>query len=142
MSTAIGQLILGVSFFGMRSSKYLTTHKGEAKRKRILQKSNIRFYIKLCKITYNSGRIHLLEEVSQTFSTQKKWVKNETVTQWQTGKCLYLVQIWSDINSRLELYPGTSYDIPVNTLWVENHKSKIIYQMTIKFMRSRTLNFG
>ena len=38
LSTAIGQLIVGAFFFGMRSYKYSTTTKGENKRARILRK--------------------------------------------------------------------------------------------------------
>ena len=118
------------------------TPKGGAKPTRILRKGSIRFYRKCHKLTHNSIRIHLVDKVSPTFSTQKNGVKNETVTQWQKGKPLCPVQIWSDIISILELYPVTSDNTPLNTVWVENHKTTITSQMKIKVLRSWTLSFG
>ena len=46
LNTAIGQLIAGAFFFGIRSREYSTTPKGEDKRTHILQKGSIRFYRK------------------------------------------------------------------------------------------------
>ena len=48
------------------------------------------------------------------------------------------VQIWADIITRLESYPGT----PANTVSVEIHKTMIIPQMTIESLKSGTLSFG
>ena len=47
LNTAIGQLIAGAFFFGMRYCKYSQTPKGEDKRKHILQKGGINFCRKL-----------------------------------------------------------------------------------------------
>ena len=80
--------------------------------------------------------------MSSTFRTQKNGVKNVTVTQWRTGKHLCPVRIWADIITRLDSYPGTLYDTPVNTVWVENHKTTITSQMTMKSLRSVMLSFG
>ena len=74
LNTAIGQLITGAFFFGMRSCKYSTTPKGEDKRTRILQKGDIHFYIKLRKLSHDSGILHLADKVSPTFHTQKNGV--------------------------------------------------------------------
>ena len=69
LNTAIGQLIAGAFFFGMRSCEYFTTPKGEDKGTRILQKGDIRFYRKCREISHDSGILHLADKVSPTFRT-------------------------------------------------------------------------
>ena len=81
LNTAIGQLITGSFFFGMRSCEYSKTPKGEDKRTRILHKGGISFYRKRHEISHKSGILHLADKVSLTFLTQKNVVKNATVTQ-------------------------------------------------------------
>ena len=63
LNTAIGQLIAGAFFFGMKSCKYSTTPKGGDKRTRILQKGDIRFYRKCRKLSHNIGILHLADKV-------------------------------------------------------------------------------
>ena len=53
LNTAIGQLITGAFFFGIRSCEYSTTPKGEDKRTHILQKGDIRFYSKYRELSHN-----------------------------------------------------------------------------------------
>ena len=91
LNTAIGQLIAGAFFFGMRPCEYSTTPKGEDKRTGILQKEGIRSYRKLRELSHDSGILHLSDKVSPIFLTQKNGVKNATVTQWWTTTTLYLV---------------------------------------------------
>ena len=81
LKTAIGQLIAGAFFFGMRSCKHWTTPKGEDKCTRIIQKGDICFYRKRRELSHNSGILHLANKFSLTFLTQKNGVKNATVTQ-------------------------------------------------------------
>ena len=122
LNTAIGQLIAGAFFFGIRSCEYSTTPKGENKRTRILQKGGIHSYRKCRKISHDSGILHLSDKVSLIFLTHKKGVKNATVTQWRTTTTLCLVGIWAEIVIQLDSYPGTTRDTPVNMVWVENKK--------------------
>ena len=89
-----------------------------------------------------SGCIHLADKVSPKFITQKNGFKHGTVTKWRTRKHLCLVQVLADIIKRLESYPGTSYDTPVNTVWVDDHITTITPQTKIKFLMSGTLSFG
>ena len=84
----------------------------------ILRKGNIKLYRKRRKLLYIIRRLHLAEKMSPTFRMQKNGVKNATVTQWQTGKHLFPVQVWADIVTRLNLYPGSSDNTPMNTVWV------------------------
>ena len=72
---------------------------------------------------------------------QKNGVKNATVTQWRMGKHLCPMQVWADIVTILNLYPGKSDNNPVNTVWVENHKTTITPQMKTKSLRSVTISF-
>ena len=142
LSTSIGKLLLGAFLFGMWSCEYPTTPKGENKQTRILQKGYVRFYRKRRNMPQRNGGIHMVEKLSLTFLTQKNCVNDATVSQWSTGKHLYLVKIWSDTITRLYLYPVTLYYTPVNTVWVENCKTNIMYQIKIKLLRSVTLSFG
>ena len=52
------------------------------------------------------------------------------------------VQIWADIITRMDLYPGSSDDTPVNKVWVEKYKTTITSQITTMSLRSGTLSFG
>ena len=70
---------------------------------------------------HSSGCLHLTDKVSPTFRTQKNGVKKSIVTQWRMGKNLFPVQVWDGIFTRLDLYPVSSYDTPVNTVWAEKH---------------------
>ena len=142
LNTSIGQLIAGAFLFSMRSCKYSTTPKGEDKRTRILQKGDIRFYRKRREFSHGSGILHLADKVSPTFRTQKNRGKNATVIQWQTPTTLCSVHIWAEIVIRMDSYSGTTRDTPVNTVWVERHKTMITSQMTKNSLRTGTLSFG
>ena len=122
--------------------EYSTTTKGEDKHTHILQKGDIRFYRKCRELYHNSGILHLADKVSSAFRTQKNRVKNATVTQWQTTTALCPVRIWAEIIIQLDSYSGTTRDTPVNTVWLERHKTTITSQMTTNSLRVGTLSFG
>ena len=100
----------------MQSCEYSTTPKGEHKLSCIMRKGGIKFYRKRRDIPHISGLLHLAEKVSPTFRKQKNEVNNATVTQWCTGKHIYPVQLWADIVTRMDLYPGSSDETLVNTV--------------------------
>ena len=102
MSSTMGQLITGAFFFGVWSCEYYTNLKAENKRTRILRNIDSRFYIKLRKLIYSSGWIHLADKVYPTFRTHNNDVNNAKMTQCKTGKHLYLVQLWSGIITGLD----------------------------------------
>ena len=120
----------------MRQKQFSTT------RKRILQKEDIRFYRKSRELYHDSGILHLADKVSQTFHTQKNGVKNATMTQLRTTTTLCPVNIWAEIIIQLDSYSGTTSVTPVNTVWVERHKTTITSQMTTNSLRAGTLYFG
>ena len=111
-------------------------------RKRIRQKGGIRFYRKRGEISHDSGILHLAYKVSPIFRTQKNGVKNATVTQWRTTTTLCPVHIWAEIIIRLDSYSRTTSDTPVNTVWVERHKTTATSKMTTNSLRAGTLYFG
>ena len=126
----------------MGSDKSSTTLKGERKKTCILRKRDIKFYRKRRELPHSSGRLHLAENLSLTFRTQKNGVKNTTLNQWWTGKHICSVKVWVDIVTMLDLYPGLLDDTPVNAVWVENHMTYITSQMVTRSLRSGTLSFG
>ena len=67
--TAMGKIIVGFSFFGMRSCEYSPTPNGKNKITLILNKVDIRLYRERCEIWYISSCIHLADKVSTTFRT-------------------------------------------------------------------------
>ena len=111
-------------------------------RKRILHKRDIHFYRKRRELSHDSGILHLADKVSRTFRTQKNGVKNATVTQWRTTTTLCPVHIWAEIIIRLDSYSRTTRNTPVNTAWVERHKTTITSKMTTNSLRAGTLYFG
>ena len=64
------------------------------------------------------------------------------MTKWKTNTNLCTVQIWAEIIIRLESYPVTSYESPMNTVWVEHHKTTITSKIATKYLSSITLYFG
>ena len=122
-------MITGSFFFNIQSCEYYTTPKGEHKKTRILRKWYITFYRKQRELLHIRRCIHLVDKVSPTFRKQKNGINNATVTQWRTGTHLFPVKVWADIATRLDLYLGLLYDTPMNTVWVENHKTTIKSQM-------------
>ena len=79
LSTAIGQLIAGTLFFGMRSYEYSTTPKGDNKQTSILWKGGIKLYRKVCELMNSRFHmqmpykvyIHLANKASPTFQKNK-----------------------------------------------------------------------
>ena len=116
----------------MRSCEYSKNPKGEDKRTHTLQKRDIRFNRKRRKLSHNSGILHLADKPPLTFRTHKNGVKNTTATKWRTATTLFLVRIWAEIIIRLDSYPGTTHETPVNTVWVDLQKTTITSKMTTK----------
>ena len=75
LSTAIGNLVVGFFFFGVRSCEYSATPKGQNKQTFVLQKGGIRLYREQRNLLYGSGCIQLAYKVSPTFRTHNNRVK-------------------------------------------------------------------
>ena len=125
LRTAIGQLIAGAFFLACDHASIPQPPKGGISEHASCGRGGIKFYRKRRKIPHSSGHLHLADKVSLLFRTQKNGVKNSTVNQWRTWKHLCIVQLWVYIVTRMDLYPGSSDDTPVNTVWVENHRTTL-----------------
>ena len=97
--------------------------------------------MKRSELPHSSRCTHLEDKFFPTFRTQNNGFKNARVTQWRTWKHLFPVQLWADIVTILDLYPGSLDDTPVNTVWMEKHKTTITSQITTKSLRSVTISF-
>ena len=95
--------------------------------------------MKRSELPHSSRCTHLEDKFSPTFRTQNNGFKNARVTQWRTWKHLFPVQLWADIVTILDLYPGSLDNTPVNTVWMEKHKTTITSQITTKSLRSVTI---
>ena len=96
-------MIAGAFLFGIQVYDYFTTPKGGNKKTRTLRKGDIKYYRKRRKLPHSSGHLHLAGKESPTFRTQKNGVKNAIVTQWRTLENIYLVQVFADIVTTLNL---------------------------------------
>ena len=112
---AMGQLVTGAFFFGMRSCEYLTV-KGTRKTRQLTVR-DIRFFKKNIELrNKNSTFILYADTVSVTFTFQKNKKKMVTVTQPRSGKTICPVIIWAKIILRILSYEGTSESTMVNTV--------------------------
>ena len=107
------------------------TPKGYTKRARIIKKGGIDFYRNILEITHSSVIFHIEDKAYPTLQARKHGVKNDT----GTGKQRFLSIIWDDIITILELYPDTLYNPLVNTVWVDNSITEIMYLKRIKTLR-------
>ena len=119
MSQAIGQLVTGAVFFGMRSCEY---SKVEGTRKtKIIRICDLTFRYKNKIIPIRKDRLHLLKyatSISVTFRDQKNGNKCETITMPSTSSTdgFGPTQAWAAIVVRILSYPETSISSPVNTV--------------------------
>ena len=117
MDEALGQLVSGAFFFGMRSCEFLTVT-GRRKTKR-LKIRNIRFFKNNVEIKDKTNRLILYADtVSVTFEFQKNKQKNITVTQPRSGKELCPVIVWAKIVLRVLSYKGTTKNTTVNAVMI------------------------
>ena len=61
--------------------------------------------------------------------------KNTTATNRIKGKIILPMRIWDGIIPIPEYHPYTSENTPVNKVWAENSRTKIIYPANIKKLR-------
>ena len=146
---AMGQLITGALFFGMRSCEYSLV-KGERKTKLLLIR-NIQFFKnkKEIKKTKTSTNLYEARTVSITFITQKNNKKNSTVSMHSNNARLCPVKIWASLVSRILSHEGGSIDLPVCTFFSNSGKMTLIsskkilqhIRTTVKIMGEDNLGF-
>ena len=79
---ALAQLATGAFFFAMRSCEYLSV--SGARRTRLLELQNIRFFKANKELLHNDPRLCTADTVSITFYFQKNDERDDTVTMWRT----------------------------------------------------------
>ena len=142
LNTSIGQLIAGAFSLAWYPMSTQLPPKGRTHTHTSFRRGIYHFYRKCHKLPHDSGILHLDDKVSPIFRTQKKRVKNATVTQWRTTTTLCSLRIWEEIIIPLDSYPVTTRDTPVNTVWVDHQKTAITSKITPKYLRSVTPSFG
>ena len=108
-SIALGQLINGALFFGMRSCEYSSVT-GKRKTKK-LQIKDIRFFHYRKEIKKSPNNLQNLQQatsVSVTFTKQKNNVRYATITQQRSGQEICPVTTWAHVVSRVLSYPDTN----------------------------------
>ena len=124
MDEAMGQLVCGAFFFGMRSCEYLTVS-GTRKTKR-LRIRNIRFFKNNLPLTDKRNPIlRYADTVSVTFEFQKNKQKNITVSQPRSGKEICPVIIWAQLVQRILFYKDSSENTYVNAIQIGKSKGYI-----------------
>ena len=141
---ALGQLFIGAFFFAMRSCEYLrTTIAAEKKRTKTLCIRNLRFFLKGKQLDYSAANLPLADTITVTFEFQKSDERNESVTMFRSGDpTLCPVRAWAAIVRRILSYPGTNFDTPVNTIYIQGKLSSISSTTARSKLRSAARNLG
>lgn len=110
----ITQLVIGASYFAMRSCKYLKVPRQDDKKTKQLTLSNIRFYSDGHLIAHSSPNLSTAASISITFESQKNSRKFDTITQWHTThQTLCPVKQWASLVQRIKSYPNATINTPV-----------------------------
>ena len=118
-SIAMGQLIIGALFFGMRSCEYVTI-KGKKRRTKKLLIKDIRFFChrsETRKVLSNREALLKATSVSITFSLQKNNKKYATISQQRNNTEIFPVTAWAEVILRILSYDGTNELSPVDLFW-------------------------
>ena len=139
---ALGELISGALFFGMRSCEYSIV-KGERKTK-LLSLRNIQFFKDNKKIQRVRKNYELLQasSLSITFISQKNDEKDQTITMHRNGAKLCPVRIWAGLVLRVLQYPGGSLDLPANTISIQNKTILITSKEILDHIRATVTVLG
>ena len=112
LTIAIGQLIVGALFFGMRSCEY-TTVTGERKTK-LLCVNNFRFFLGNKELhTKRELHLHQPTSVTITFIRQKNGVEEADITMHFSKQALCPVRAWRSAVLRVLSYPVETLKIGV-----------------------------
>ena len=101
--TALAWLLIGATFFAMRSCEYLKTNRDElSKRTRIVRLKNIIFKRDGITLSHDATHLSEAEMVAITFEFQKNDKRNKTVHMFRTGDSILCpVVAWANTVKRL-----------------------------------------
>jgi hypothetical protein len=111
---ACRQLVVGTSFFVMRSCEYMKVTSDCCTK--LLCLENLHFFRGEQEIRHSHHDLHLADTISITFIFQKNDEQDATVTQHRTFHHeLCPIKCWGAIVKRILSYPNTGPSTPVNT---------------------------
>lgn len=146
LESAIATLCIGAIFFCMRSCEYTKTPNQENRKTKLLCLRNINFYKKgsVAPIDTKSPTIEAeADMVSITFEDQKNREKLETVTNHKSGdKTLCPVLAWQKIVKRIQSYPESNQDTPVNVFYRNGKRQYITNTNVLIELRKAVKNIG
>ncbi len=118
---ALCELFSGTFFFVMRSCEYVKVS-GKQKTK-LLTLKNIRFLKGRRTLNHSDPCLHLADCVTITFELQKRDAKTDMITQHRSSDpTLCPVKVRANIIRRVNSYPSSSKDTPVNSFLLLNNK--------------------
>ena len=129
---AIGELATGALFFGMRSCEYL---KVEGDRKTKWSKERDEQINRIKQLSHGIMREHYI-------SKSKERRRDETITMHKNNKELCPVPSWGRIIIRIESYPGSNANLPINTFLVGKTLRLITSKEVISHIRSTVQVIG
>jgi hypothetical protein len=129
LQRAVAQLVIAAYYFACRSCEYLLVTQAELRRTDILRLRNLLFRRHGTIMHHDNPELEFADSISNTFETQKKDERFETVTQYATGHpTMCPVRAWAAVVKRVRSYPGATDDTPVSAVWrnnrIEHVKSK------------------
>jgi hypothetical protein len=140
---AIGQLIIGAFFFTCRLCEYLKVPKQDQQQTKPLQLGNVVCYKDGDIVPHSCSKLHLADNVSITFETQKNERKNNTITQWATDHILLCpVKQWANIIKRIRSYPGVSETTLVLAVLDHGRISHITQKQVTDALRNGFRTYG
>ena len=141
LTTAIGELVTAVLFFGMRSCEYCSTT--GLRKTKLLQLEDIHFFSganEINKLTELHNTIP--DKVSVTFVHQKNNMKDAVITMHRTNDLLCPVETWQKIVLRILTYPNTSLKSSVNTVRRQNRNYHIKDKTILQHIRTTVDTLG
>jgi hypothetical protein len=140
---ALATLLIGASFFCMRSCEYLTVPGAKDKKTKLLCLRNFRFYKDNLELDLRSKNLASADLVSITFEDQKNGDKFDTVNlQNSKDDVLNPVKAWANTITRIINSPGATKNTSVNVYLIGKRFYKITAKNAIDALRDAVQKKG
>ena len=140
---ALANMLIGASFFCMRSCEYLKGPGAKDKKTKLLCVRNFRFYLNNKELDHHSPELAKAETISITFEDQKNGDKFDTVNlQNSKDDILNPVIAWAETVSRIMKSPGSTRNTPINSYLIGKKFYSITSKNAINALRSAVKKHG
>ena len=140
---AVATLLIGATFFCMRSCEYLKAPGAKDKKTKLLCVKNFRFYLNNKELDLHSPDLAEAETISITFEDQKNGDKFDTVNlQNSNDKTLNPITAWANTVSRIMKSPGSTRNTPINSYLIGKKFYSISAKNAINALRSAVTKYG